>query len=524
MTRRAGINIPLFSCRSTKSWGVGELPDIVPFSRWAQASGFAEVMVLPLGTMPDGESSPYSATSTLSIDPIYISLDDVLDFTRAGGIDVLSEEARRALVIARESPTVRHAEIRRAKHEALGIAFARFLRDEWEQLTPRAAVLAAYIARERWWLDDYALFQALSRATPGTSWRAWPQALSARDPRAIDEARRQLATEVLEHQYCQWLAQTQWQDARSHARALGVRVVGDLPFVARDDSPEIWARSDEFQKDVSAGVPPDAFNADGQDWGLPTYDWNVIAKSEYAWMRRRAERAAALYDGVRVDHVIGLFRTYGRRPDRSAFFTPSDEAAQRVQGEAVMRALASTGLDLIAEDLGSIPDFIRESLVRLGIPGCRVIRWERHWHTAGLPFRDPSEYPPVSAAMTGTHDTEPMAVWWDQLPGDERALFAKLPLIAASGAADPTAPWSDDLRDAVLALAYRAGSDRLLLPIQDVFGWRDRINTPGTVTPHNWTWCLPWPVDRLLATDVARERALFLRQLAEATVRLDGLH
>ena len=85
MSRRAGVNVPLFSCRSTTSWGIGELPDIVPFSRWLQHGGFAELMVLPLGTMPDGETSPYSATSTLAIDPIYISLDDVIDFTRAGG-------------------------------------------------------------------------------------------------------------------------------------------------------------------------------------------------------------------------------------------------------------------------------------------------------------------------------------------------------------------------------------------------------------------------------------------------------
>ena len=524
MSRRAGVSVPLFSCRSTKSWGIGELPDIVPFSRWLRQSGFAELMVLPLGTMPDSETSPYAATSTLAIDPIYVALDDVFDFTRAGGIDALSEGARKALAVARESPTIRHVDVRRAKHEALAIAFNRFLSDEWEQLTPRAAVLAAYVARERWWLDDYALFQSLSRSMPGRSWRHWPEPLMSRDARALDEARRQLARDVLEQQYWQWIAQTQWQNARSHARVLGLRVLGDLPFVARDDSPEIWSRADEFQKGVSAGVPPDAFTAEGQDWGLPTYDWEVIARSDYAWIRKRAERAAVLFDGVRVDHVIGLFRTYGRRPDRSAFFTPSDEGAQRAQGEAIVSILASSGLDLIAEDLGVIPDFVRESLAELGVPGCRVIRWERHWHTDGLPYRDPAQYPAVSAAMTGTHDTEPVATWWDALAAPDRELFSKLPVIAVSGAAGPRAPWSDRLRDAVLELAFRAGSDRLFVPVQDLFGWRDRINTPGTVTPHNWTWCLPWPVDRIERSDEAQERATFLHRLAEASSRLAGLH
>lgn len=524
MTRHAGINVPLFSCRSTRSWGIGELPDIVPFSRWLERSGFSELMVLPLGTIPEGETSPYSATSTLALDPLYIALDDVVDFTRAGGLDALSEAGRHAQALARGSDTIQHAEVRRAKHEALGIAFNRFLVDEWEQLTPRAALLAAYIARERWWLDDYALFQALSQSMPRRSWRQWPASLVSRDARALDEARRQLAADVLEQQYWQWIAQTQWQDARNHARALGVGILGDLPFVPRDDSPEIWSRADEFQPQVSAGVPPDAFNVEGQDWGLPTYEWGVIAQSDYTWLRKRAERAAALFDGVRVDHVVGLFRTYGRRPDRSAFFTPSDEAAQRAQGETILALLASSGLDLIAEDLGSIPDFVRDSLTRLGVPGCRVIRWERDWQSPGQPFRDPADYPSQSAAMTGTHDTEPVALWWENLPAAERELFSRLPVIARSGAAGRDVDWSDRLRDAILELAYGAGSARLFVPIQDLFGWRDRINMPGTVASQNWTWCLPWPVDRIEQSEIARERAGFLHQLARMTSRLSGLH
>ncbi len=522
MSRRAGVNIPLFSCRSTRSWGIGELSDAETLARWLASAGVSEVMMLPLGTMPDGESSPYAATSTLAIDPIYVAFDRVADFARAGGEPALSPDAQIALERARRSPIVRHDDVRRAKQEAMRLAFLGFAADEWEQRTPRAATLAGYVTRQRWWLDDYALYQALARSSRGGSWRDWPAALRERDPRALDDARRELARDVLEQQYGQWIAEEQWQQARAAARSYGVAIVGDMPFVPRDESPEVWARVDEFLPEVSAGVPPDAFSESGQDWGLPTYNWAVVASTGYAWLRRRAERMAALFDSVRVDHVVGLFRTYGRPREGPAFFTPGDEPAQRSQGEAVLQVLRSTGLDLIAEDLGSIPDFVRQALAAAGIPGCRVLRWERGWHLEAQPFLDPATYPPISAAMTGTHDTEPAAAWWDELSLADRTAFLALPLFEERGLTSVEDPWSDRLRDALIELVYRAGSDRLFLPVQDVFGWRDRINTPATVTPQNWTWCLPWPVDALDGIDAARERATFLERLGRATGRVVG--
>jgi 4-alpha-glucanotransferase len=299
-----------------------------------------------------------------------------------------------------------------------------------------------------------------------------------------------------------------------------VTLVGDLPFVPRHDSPEVWSRAGEFRLDLSAGVPPDAFSKAGQDWGLPTYRWDVVAASGFAWMRRRAERMAALFDGLRVDHVIGLYRTYARPRSGAAYFIPSDEAAQRAQGEAVLAILKERGIDIVVEDLGLIPEFVRSSLRAMGIPGCRVIRWERHWQAKGQPYIDPEGYPAVSAAMTGTHDTEPMAVWWDDLGADDREAFLALPVFARHDIAGPGQPWSDALRDAILELACRAGSDRLFLPIQDLFGWRARINTPGTVTAGNWTWCVPWPVDRMDAIEIARDRARFLRELCASSGRI----
>jgi 4-alpha-glucanotransferase len=275
----------------------------------------------------------------------------------------------------------------------------------------------------------------------------------------------------------------------------------------------VWARPGEFMLDVSLGVPPDAFSATGQDWRLPVYRWDVIAQTDYAWIRQRARRMAALFDGYRVDQLVGLYRTFGRPPHGPAFFTPAQEPDQIRQGEHILRILVESGAAILAEDLGVVPDFVRESLARLGVPGCKVLRWERAWHTPGKPFIPPEWYAPVSAAMTGTHDTEPLAVWWDSTPLGERADFLQLPALRAAGLDRPDMPWNDALRDAILRMMLRAGSADVLLPVQDLFGWRDRINTPGTISEENWTWRLPWPVDRLHDVPQAIGRAEFTRRI-----------
>ena len=516
MKRHAGVNVPLFSIRSRQGWGIGELPDIVPLVDWMAAARFDRLMLLPLGTMPHGQTSPYSAISTLAIDPIYIGLRQVEDFERAGGEEALTAEAREAIDQARLANPIAYDLVRRAKHDALRLAFGRFIDDEWRAQTARAVALAAYVARQGSWLDDYALFLALRAANGALDWRAWPKPLADRDPDALAAARVELAEELLYHQYTQWLAESQWQAARAAARERGIMLFGDLPFVAGADSPEVWARVEEFRLDVSTGVPPDAFSATGQDWGLPTYRWDVIAAGGYAWQRQRARRMASLFDGLRVDHVIGLFRTYGRPATGDPFFTPEHEPDQIAQGRAIMRILADSGLVIIAEDLGVVPDFLRTALADLGIPGCRVMRWERDWHADGAPFVVPESYPPLSAAMTGTHDTEPLAAWWAAAPDDERVAFMA---IVEEAPADGIPAWSDGWRDVLIATAYRAGSTELFLPIQDLFGWPDRINVPGTVGSHNWTWCLPWPVDALGTLPPARERATFLAELAGRTNR-----
>ena len=498
---------------SASSWGIGEIPDLVPMSRWLQSAGCDQLMLLPVGTMAEGEASPYSACSAMAIDPIYLSLAAMDDFARAGGVQHLPIEKRERLSAVMRSPRVRFAGIRRLKQLALRAAFERFVSDEWNNKTIRAGAFAVFASRERWWLDDYALFQACAAEWPNVTWQEWPGGIARREPAALSEARRHFARRILFEQYLQWVADLQWQQARQSAKEMGVSLFGDLPFVVNAHSADVWARQDEFLPEVSVGVPPDAFSDTGQDWGLPMYRWDVVHRTGFAWLKQRARRMASLYDGFRVDHLVGFYRTYGTAPTGDRFFLPPDEPTQAWQGEQAMRAFIGAGVVVVAEDLGTVPDFVRASIASLGVGGYKVLRWERHWRVPGRPFVSPWDYPARSVATTGTHDTEPMAVWWDEAAPEDRHAMAEVLHRAGIAECDPSSPWSDGLRDAVLHLMASAASEHLFFPIQDVFGWRDRINIPATVGEHNWTWRLPWPVDEWPTRRDTMERAGFLKSL-----------
>jgi 4-alpha-glucanotransferase len=526
--RRAGLLIPLFSCPSTASWGIGDIGDIEPVTAWLAAAGQRILQLLPLNEMAPGQQSPYSAISALAIDPIFISVPRVPEFQALGGEAALTAEDRATLAAVRRAPRIQHPDVRRLKLRALRASFERFLEREWRGGGDRDRALRGYLNEQAWWIEDYGLFRALHAREQERPWTEWPAALQRRDPPAIDRARRELGDEVLFHQYLQWLAGTQWQEAREHAH--GVALFGDLPFMVDSDSADVWVRQHQFRLDMSVGAPPDAFSATGQDWGMPVYQWDALAAEDYRWLRERARRSADLFDGYRIDHLVGFYRTYGRMKNPppppggfggtsggDGFFSPADEAAQRALGETVLDLFRAAGAEIIAEDLGTVPDFVRASLARLGIPGYRVFRWERHWHTDGQPFRDPSEYPAVSVAATGTHDTEPIALWWDAATEDERRKIGSLPSIQrlAAGVDLTHRPFDATVRDVLLEVLFASPSELLLIPVQDAFGWRDRINEPGLIADENWTFKLPWLVDTLDDVAEARERKDQLRAWSE---------
>jgi 4-alpha-glucanotransferase len=514
--RKSGVLVPLFACPSEQSWGVGDIGDIEKMAHWLSDAGQRVLQLLPINEMAPGQQSPYSAISAMAIDPIYIRVPDVVEFQGLGGESWLSSEDREQLDAARRARRIDYPTVRALKRKTLRAAFTRFVETEWCRDSERARALRSFTSEQAWWIEDYGVFRALHAHDGERPWTEWPIEWQRREPAAINSIRRELANEVLFYQYVQWQASQQWQRARQLAR--GVQLFGDLPFMVDGDSADVWARQHQFRLDASLGVPPDAFSATGQDWGMPVYRWDVIAGEDYRWLRERARRSADLYDGYRIDHLVGFYRTYARPIDGSEpFFTPPDEPSQTALGERVLTLLRAAGAEIIAEDLGTVPDFVRDSLARLGIPGFSVFRWERYWHTERQPFRDPSEYPVMSVATSGTHDTEPMSVWWEHARDQERELVSRLPTIErlAAGADFAQASYDARTRDVLLESLFAARSNILVLPIQDVFGWRDRINEPATIGDHNWTFRLPWPSDRLDEVPEARERQERLRHWAE---------
>jgi 4-alpha-glucanotransferase len=508
--------VPLFSLRSARSWGIGEFLDLPVFAKWLHAARQSFVQILPITEVPSAQRSPYSAMTAMALDPIYISLDAVEELSAGDGYDGVPATDREALESLRRAPRVRYAEIRQLKDRALRRAFERFQVVELAPGTERATNYLNFIREHAAWLDDFALFQALRLRFSLQPWWEWPKPLANRDEPALRDARHELRAEIEYRKYLQWIAALQWTAARR--TALPLQVFGDVPFMISADSPDVWTRQAEFRFDATVGVPPDAFSETGQDWGLPPWRWEVMAANDFEWMRQRAARTSQLFDGFRLDHLVGLYRTFIRPIDKAAapFFAPADEATQLRLGETLVGIYQAGGAEVIAEDLGTVPAFVRRSLLRRRVPGFKVMRWERRWTQPHRPYIDPAEYVDISVATSGTHDTEPLVCWWETLDEYERAEILRLRSVRRA-LADGASP-----NEAMLRAMLNARSQLAIVPIQDVFGWTDRINTPAQVNEENWTWLLPWPVDQLLDVPEARQRAELLARWTRESGRDQG--
>lgn len=518
--RCAGILVPLFSLNRRGDMGRGDILGLVPMGEMALAMGHRLIQMLPNDETAPDEASPYSAISVFAIDPLYIAVDGL---PGVSGVDL--NQARAALGLDRRLITARalgRERLYTTKTRLLKTAYERFRsKDE----TAERAAFAHFCQANRYWLDDYALFRALKARFEWRQWDLWPADLRDRKASALASIRTELADEILQYQHWQFIAQRQWLEVRAGLARRGVMLGGDLAFSPGRDSAEVWANQSLFNFTRAVGAPPDAFSIYGQRWGLPMPKWAAMRADGLKMIRARVRRARELFDVLRIDHVVGLYRTYsfalGASLQEQGCFDPAKVPGQIKQGEEVIRAIQQEAgaMSLIVEDLGLVPPFVRKSLSALGVPGYKVMRWEKEdWGKPTERFIDPLNYPELSLATSGTHDTESLQLWWHELAPLQRKQL--LEVVECDDSASADRRLTHATREAILEALYAAPSRLVITPLQDLFGWNVRINTPGTVGPFNWSWRIPCALERMTASTSVHARLERIRAVVERTGRL----
>ncbi|MFH8573138.1 4-alpha-glucanotransferase [Streptomyces sp. NPDC017993] len=448
--RSHGLMVQLYSLLSRRSWGMGDLGDLADLAAWSGRSlGTGFVQLNPLHAAvpgPPTDPSPYRPSSRRFPDPVHLRIEHVPEYAHLAGAARLRAHdlagrasALRADVLDRGALIDRDAvwELKKEALELLGEV----------PLTPgRRAAYCDFLAEQGQALDDHATWCAFAEVH-GPDWRSWPAAL--RDPRSAATARlrTQLLHRVDFHCRLAWLTDQQLAAAQRAAResGMGVGLVHDLAVGVHPSGADTWAQQDAFAAGMSIGAPPDAFNARGQDWGLPPWRPDALAAAGYAPYRELLRGLLRHAGALRIDHVMGLFRLWWVPEGRP----PTDGAYVRYDGEAMLSVLAleahRAGASVIGEDLGTVEPGVRDALAERGVLGTSVLWFERDYgggadggadgaESAARPAPDgearilaPEEWRGDCLATVTTHDLPTTAA---RLTGEDVALRERLGLLA----------------------------------------------------------------------------------------------
>ncbi|KOV92225.1 4-alpha-glucanotransferase [Streptomyces sp. NRRL B-3648] len=431
--RSYGLLVQLYSLLSRRSWGMGDLTDLAELAGWAgHTAGAGFIQVNPLHAAVPGaptDPSPYRPSSRRFPDPVHLRIEAVPEFAHVEDHERLTgllqrAERLRAAVLDKGALIDRDA-VWELKREALELVLA-------VPLGPgRQASYDAFRAAHGQALDDHATWNALAELH-GSDWHHWPDGL--RDPRsaATARARSDLAGRVEFHARLAWLTDGQLRAAQRAAREAGmpVGIVHDLAVGVHPAGADAWAQQDVYAAGMSVGAPPDAFNARGQDWGLPPWRPDRLAATGFAPYRDLL-RALFRYAGaLRIDHVMGLFRLWWVPQGNP----PTDGTYVHYDADAMLALLAleatRAGAVVIGEDLGTVEPGVREALQRRGVLGTSVLWFERDWEGDGRPL-PPERWRADCLATATTHDLPPTAA---RLTGDHVELRDSLGLLTRSAA------------------------------------------------------------------------------------------
>ena len=455
--------------------GSGDLgADAYHFVDWLEAAGQRVWQILPLTEIGRG-NSPYMSPSAFAGNRLLI---DLRELARLGWLDRDDIEA----MPGADPRRIDFAATIAFRDARLARAARRFARNA---SPAQRQDYAGFCESQADWLDDYALFAALSERFRDRDWCDWDESLALREPAALAHAAVELAEDIERIRFAQWNFLRQWQRLRDYADARGIAILGDAPIFVAYHSADVWARRELFDLEASgrprvvAGVPPDYFSASGQLWGNPLYRWDVHREEDYAWWIERLRRSFELYDALRLDHFLGFVNFWEVAADAETAiegrWLPGPGAALFERAETALGRLA-----IVAENLGSVTNEVEVLRKRLGFPGMVVLQfaWSSDNDNPHLPHNHETD----SMVYTGTHDNDTALGWWASLDAAERDFVRDY---LQSDMAEPN-------RELIrCALASRANT--AVVPLQDYLGLgsEHRMNTPGNESG-NWRWRFAW--------------------------------
>ncbi len=552
----AGVLTPLFALRTENDLGIGDLEALRQFIEWSRGLGFRLIQLLPINET-GGDHSPYNAISSRAIDPTTLHL-------APGSPADLAQDAFDEVTLAVDLPALRrgfvHYEIvKPLKKKLLERAFDSFRR------RPPNERFGAFCAAEKAWLDDYALFRVLMEQNgERETWDEWPQPSIAaarawlhslgEDARSAFEERREF------FRYVQWVAHEQWRAIKSFAAERGVALMGDIPFGVSYYSADVFAHPESFALDWSGGAPPEPYFKDdaftqkwGQNWGIPLYHWSEMRMRNFGWWRQRVRGVKEIFHLFRIDHVLGFYRIYAFpwRPARNAEilplsweemlartggrepqFAPRDDRSSencelnRREGEEYLRiVLEEAGAtQVVGEDLGTVPDYVRPNLHSLGIAGFKIPQWECSPDQRLIPGRN---YERLSVATFATHDHKPIRALWEEAfektsetSEQARQDVVKIAEFAAFSEPNESTDFARDFYPAIFDALFRSESWIAIVMITDLLGRKDRFNVPGTAAKSNWSRRLHATVSKLGRGHALHRQLRIVRQLLEKTGRI----
>ncbi len=540
-----GLALQLYSLRSERNWGIGDFGDLVGVVEWAGSQLGAGVIGLnPLHALKNTRPyhiSPYSPSSRLYLNEIYIDIDRVAEAKTSPDVqNRLADPAFRAqLTKTRTSEYVDYEAVAALKRMVLDLCYRAFLRDNFEGTEPdlkpatdRGRLFQAYIQQEGAALADYALFQALAEerqvAEPhSVVWADWPEAYRAPASDAVAEFRHRQTERVRFFQYVQWLATEQLIAVGSQADAAGMPLglYHDLALGSDRYGADGWRFQEVLAHQADCGAPPDAFAPEGQNWGLSPFDPVKLRASGYQFFIELLRMNLRYGGAIRIDHVMALFRLFwiprGMPASMGTYVHyPADDLLAILALESVR-----AGTLVIGEDLGTVPDWVRDRLGAAGVLSYRVLYFERNGDGS---LKAPWAYPAQSLGVVTTHDLPTLSGYWEGtdidtrvalgLGGTEearRGAFAerhmdKARLLAAlrsegllpNGLADDPAQspvMTTELAAALHLYLARTPSWVVLANVEDVIGQRAQTNVPGTVDQHpNWSRKLTATVEQMV--------------------------